>query len=202
MKKVLSSLIVVAFLSVVVSCNKEKDKLSSASAIEGDWKFISISAKAQSTVSYRDPADGSNIQVVTNTDYTSTQNAGMVSFSPSTMTAKSVTYTINTTALAYSYVDGQLDDSLSSPYSFVYPPTNSSSAYKIIGQDSIYFAGQTIVSTQDGTGTSTSPSGAKFTIAGNTLTITANLVKDTVINYAGTLLNQHEVAKATLILQK
>lgn len=202
MKKILCSLMVIALLSAIASCSKDKDKMSSAAAIEGDWKFISISAKGQSTVSYKDPTDGSNSQIITNTDYTSTQNGGTVSFSPSAMTATGVTYTINSTAHAYSYVDGQLDDSVSSPFSFVYPATNSTSTYKIIGQDSIYFAGQSIVSTQDGSGGTTSPSGAKFSIAGNTLTITSDLVKDTVINYAGTILNQHELGKATLILQK
>lgn len=192
---------VIVFLSVVVSCNKEKDEQSSASAIEGNWKFISISAKTQSIVLYKDPDDGTNYMTVTKSDYTSTDNGGTVSFSPSTMTGTGVTYSINATAYTESYVDGQLDDTDSFPFTFTYPPTNSTSAYKIIGQDSIYSAGQTLVGAQGSSG-STTPSGLKFTIAGNTLTMTGNFLKDTVINYAGEILNQHETVVASLILQK
>lgn len=201
MKKVFCSLIAIAFLSVAVSCNKEKVKQSSASAIKGNWKFISISAKTQSIVSYKDPDDGANYMTVTKSDYTSTDNGGIVSFSPSTMTGTEVTYSINATAYTESYVDGQLVDTDSFPFTFTYPPTNSTSAYKIIGQDSIYSAGQTLVGGQGSSG-STTPSGLKFTIAGNTLTMTGNFLKDTVINYAGEILNQHETGVASLILQK
>lgn len=201
MKNVFCSLTIVAFLSVVASCNKEKDKQSSASAIEGNWQFISISAKTQSTVLYKDPDDRTNYMTVTKSDYTSTDNGGTVSFSPSTMTSTGVTYSINATAYTQSYVDGQLDDTDSFPFTFTYPPTNSTSAYKIIGQDSIYSAGQTFVGGQ-GTSGSTTPSGLKFKIAGNTLTMTGNFLKDTIINYAGEILNQHETVAASLILQK
>lgn len=199
MRKAIFFLLTAFILSSIVSCKKDDSSTSSTSPLTGNWKLISISAQTQSTIQYTDA--GSVFKTVTNSAYTSTNNGGTVTFSPSAITATGVTYQISDTAYGYDYMDNQLEDSLSFPFAFTCPPTNSTSSYKMIGQDSIYFAGQTLITTQGSTGSS-SPSGAKFNITGNTLTLTSNLLKDTVINYAGTPMSQHETGVASLILQK
>lgn len=201
MKRIVCSLIVVGLLSVIVSCTKSNDEPSSASSIDGTWKFVSMSATTESTMSYKDPYDNSNNKVITRSAYTSTDNGGTVTFSGSTMSGTGVTYQVNTTAHGYSYVNNELEDSVTSPVTFSYPATNSNSSYKIIGKDSIYFNGQILVSDQNGT-IDSSPSGGKFAIVGNTLTLTSNLLKDTIINYAGTPMSQHATGVASIILQK
>lgn len=201
MKKVKYLIILVASLSIFISCNKDKDETSGAASIEGNWKFVSLSATTESAIFFIDPYDQSSNKVVSKSAYTTTDNGGIINFSASTMSGKELTYQVNTMAHGYTYVNNKLEDSVSTPFNFSYPATNSSSSYKIIGKDSIYFTGQILLSDPNGT-IDSSPSGGKFTIAGNTLTITSNMSKDTVINYAGTQMSQHATGVASIILKK
>ena len=77
-KKTMKKLIAPTLLSIVIliaSCTKEKDNINTASAIDGTYKFTSVSASTNSTLT-----DTYGNNVVTTSDYTSINNGGTAIF--------------------------------------------------------------------------------------------------------------------------
>ena len=124
MKKTLAFLALAALL-LMLSCKKDSSAGGNSSVIAGSYNFLSVAATTNATAT--DNSDGTIFKTITTSAYTSTQNAGTVSITSNDFNANGIGYTINDTAYALSYTDGEFTDSLSSPFGFTYPPTTSSS---------------------------------------------------------------------------
>jgi hypothetical protein len=197
MKKNLLFLCLCLILCVTLlnSCKKD-NSASSNNNITGNWKFVSVTAHTQVDNQY---ADGGILYKTTSiSDYTSTQNEGTVNISGDSMNGDGIAYSINTEVKAYNYADGMLLDSLESPFSFSVPSASLSATYKMIGNDSLYFPGQSLFGAP-GTAAAT---GAKYTISGNTFTMQTHIVKDSTSQFAGVTMQVHEVADVKTVLQK
>jgi hypothetical protein len=178
------------------ACKKDS---GSANALSGEWKFVSMHVKAQSTAQYTD--NGVVNKSITLSDYTTTDNAGVVSITSSTMSAKGLTYSVSTTSTATIYQDGLLVETDDVPFTFTLPATNSVSNYKLVGADSLYFPNGGFAS-GGGTVTQSAASGAKFTISGNTMTMISNGTQTKTESYAGEIITTTDQAVATTTLQK
>src|SRR5258708_31882974 len=89
------------------------------------------------------------------------------------MNTSGFTYEVSTIVYGASYVDNQFMDSLSAPFDFVLPTTSSSTKYKLIGTDSLYFPAGGIVNSAalPGGTQQAAASGSKFVIHGDTLNV-------------------------------
>ena len=201
-KKTMKKLIVPTLLSIVILiafCTKEKDNVNSASAIDGTYKFTSVSASTNSTLT-----DAYGGKMVTTSDYTSINNAGTAIFNNGSLTATGLTYTVDAQAKNISYEDGEILDSSSYPFTFILPPSNSVGQYKIISSDSIYFPQGGLTSPVDGSNPyqSTTGGGGRYKFSGKTLTITQQYLKDSTFTESGETYNMKQSATTSIILEK
>jgi len=196
--KMLKKFFSIIAASTILCCYSCKKDDQPSGSLTGNWKFISLHAQTESTAQYNDGTD--DMMSVTKADYTSTNNAGSVSFTSNTMASNGVSYDISTAATLYEYMNGVFFDSTSTPLYVNIPPTNSSGTYRIIGEDSIAFTNSFAVGAQTSTGASAS--GGRFAIDGNILTITSHIVQDTVLNYGGYFINDHQIATASVTLER
>ncbi len=186
MRKIAPYLFIGCVLLVLVSCSKEKSIDTSehapgtgtGSAVgkseKGVWKFLSMRGITSATVEFTQFGDAQ--KYVTLSDYTSTNNAGTVTFDGSTMTGTGLTYTIDGIAKTYIYTNGVVEDSLELPFGGTMPPTNSTASYKKIGSDSIYVQSGGFTSVGTGGTTQASSGGYKLAWDGDKMTMTSAVV--------------------------
>jgi hypothetical protein len=141
------------------------------SILAGNWNLVSV---------------GVNVTNTFISQYTTTNNTGLITFSADSMLGKGVGYTANFTGKGYEYEDGALLDSLTEPFTFTYPPTNSSAAYGLIGNDSLTFpAGGLVTLPGSAAGQQTVPVGGRFVISGTAMTITIHFSQSSMQQSAG-----------------
>ncbi len=197
MKKhlLLSSLAVIVILA---SCKKEDTPQNTSASIDGSYKLKYITANTNSIVTV---SDGE--KTITKSDYTSTNNQGIINFNNSTLTATGLSYTVATEAKGYIYFGADLIDSVTYPFSVTLPASNSVAPYQLIGADSIYFPQGSLTTGIGGSGASQSgPSGGRYSLAGNLLTITQHYAKDSTFNISGDTYHQQNVAIASIVMEK
>lgn len=193
-KHLLGSLAIIVMLA---SCKKDDPQTTNSASIEGSYKLKYITAKTNATVLSGDEKS------VAISDYTTTDNQGTITFNNSTLTATGLSYSVNTNAKGYLYFGGDLVDSFSYPFSFALPPSNSAAPYQLIGTDSIYFPQGSVTSGIDGMGsTQSAPGGGRYSFAGNLLTITQHVTKDSTINDSGETAHLTETGLASIVLEK
>jgi len=150
------------------SCNKDSDTPSSTDDIKGTWAFVSMDAN---TTSIAESSQGAQTQkIVTNSSYTTQNNAGTVTIDASTMKTNNLSYSVNTTAKSYIYQNNVLTDSLETPLNFTAPSSSGGVMYKYVSSDSIYFDGGTLF--MNGVTQNTTPGGARIKLNGDTLYMT------------------------------
>ena len=192
MKKGYHLLLIAAVVLGLASCQKElsgdaiinpggptpADTIPNTTNTEvGSWKFISVSGTVAQTAEFSQA--GSSIKGVTNSSFTSQNNAGTITFDSSKMTASGVTLSVNTSAKTYVYMNGTLFDSLQTPLNQTVPPQSASSDYKKIGADSLYFQNGGFLNVLTGGLLPSAPSGCKIKFEGNNI-MKMTIVYDTV----------------------
>src|SRR5579871_6836765 len=148
---------------IITSCKKSNSSSSQGNTINGNWYFVSFSANTQSTTEYS--SGGTDYKNVSISDYTSSNNGGTVSFASNTMTGTNITYYISATVFATDYENGVEVQMQSAPYSYYFPPTNTSSSYTVIGSDSVSFPSGSFTSGPGQSG----GIGAKIAFSGDTV---------------------------------
>jgi len=198
----MKKLIAPTFLSIVIlltSCTKDKDSANSASAIDGTYKFTSLSSSTNSTLT-----DMNGSKVVTTSNYTTINNGGTAIFSNGSLTSTGLTYTVDTQAKAIYYQDNQILDSLSYPFTFTLPLSNSVGQYKIISSDSIYFPQGGLTAPVDGSNPyqPSTGGGGRYKLSGKTLTITQLSLKDSTFTDSGDTYKMKESATTSIMLER
>ena len=187
----------VTFILILASCKKENNN-NNAAAIQGTYKLKYLTSKTNSTAT---GTDGEKI--VTTSEYTTINNDGIIVFDNSNLTATNLTYSVQTVASSYLYQDNDLIDSLTYPFTFTLPESNSQAAYKLIGADSIYFPQGSITSGVGSTGsTQLSASGGRYSFTGNLLTITQTASKDSAFENSGVIFHLNESAISSVVMEK
>ena len=192
------SWILLAILTMVfVACKKDNNS-NGSSALSGTWTFNGFHATTYSSA--QDVESGIVFKTVTTSDYTTVDNTGSVNISGNTMAGTGIGYTANMNLFVTDYQDNVIVDTFSTQLPITIPPTNSTSAFEVIGTDSIHYTSSGLIGSA-GSG-SPAANGAKFTIDTGVLTITSNVVVDKVIDTLGTTITQHETATVITTLNK
>jgi len=193
MKTTLTLLFALLSSMPIVSCSKSSTQTQDKS-ITGNWNFVSEQVQSQNTTQYN--SGGVVYKTITVTNYTTTNDSGVINITSNMINAEGLTYLISGTAFSSSYQNGQFMDSASAPIYYYVPPTNSSSSYTQAGTDSIYFPSGGFANPSGYQ--SSGGSGATIYISGDTLlTLTSSFAKDSSIflygmpattNYQATLI--------------
>ena len=171
--------IIIAFfiLATDISCKKNSTQTQS-NPLQGNWGFISEQAHTQNTTQYTS-GGGVVYKTITVSDYTTINDSGVVNITANMMNVYGLTYTISGNAVSSDYQDGQLINSSSAPFAQYVPPTNSSSSYVLVGNDSVSFPSGGFANPS---GQSTGANGARINISGDTLlTMVSYFNKDSTI---------------------
>ncbi|HVI46067.1 MAG TPA: hypothetical protein VM802_14420 [Chitinophaga sp.] len=182
-----NSLLLVAALSVTLfSCSREisvaPDRNPDGnpdSRIYGSYDYISMSAATKNTSS--GVVNGSEHTTVSVSNYTTTDNAGVLTIAPGIVTFSGFSYSIDAEVLKYSYTNGIADgNKVEIPWKFSLPASSSEAPARLIGADSIYFEkGITVLATTSGI--ESQASGAKYTLEGDILILTGKMAKTTTL---------------------
>jgi len=200
MKKFSLLLLVIAF--VFFSCKKDSGG-SSSDALSGTWNFNSMTAHTQSDSKYN--ISGDSFEDISTTDFTTTSAGGTITFSGGNATSTNITYSVSTTIFAQSYEDNVLVDTLTAPFDVTVPSSSSVDKYQIVGADSVIFPAGGFVSSSaitGGTTTQTTASRFKFTISGNSLTMTTAFSQDSTETVSGITQQVTEQANYSVLLTK
>jgi hypothetical protein len=211
---------IITVVMLLISCRKETSKEGGTSPVGGtptdttatggdtsntsntevgNWKFISLHATVLQTTEYTQ--DSNAVKSVTSSDYTTENNDGTIKFDGSKMTSTGLTYSVNTIAKGYSYFNGSPEDTVEAPFAFTLPPYSSTTPYKKVGTDSLYF--DSGAGSIGGTSTQSVPAGYKLKFDGDKMTMTtkADEVK-TELNPLGFTQTTTNHAAVVITLQK
>ena len=199
MKKLVPLFTCILVSAFLISCQKENSNQNVDAGITGNYKFLSLKMDGVSTSSAS--AGTYTEKAVTASKYTTQNNAGTISFTPTTMSSQNLSYDIDTVIQVSFYVNNVLEQSMDMPFQFQIPPTSGTSSYKVITSDSLYFSEGSMF--RDGSVTQpTEPSGAKIRKEGDKLFMTFRTNKTTTQNNQGTLVTTHFNGVGVISLQK
>lgn len=166
MKKSLASITCILVCALLVSCQKDNAENPTAVALAGSYKFVSMEMNGVSTTT---ATDGTNVETsVMVTKYITRNNAGTVTFTTSTLSSINLSYDVDTTLGVSYYMNGTLEDSLDVPFQVQVPASSSTSSYKVITSDSLYFSSGTMFMTGS-TAQATQAGGARIKKQGDLL---------------------------------
>jgi hypothetical protein len=197
MSQAATRMILTAILICFIACKKDNNNTAS-SRLTGNWTFNGLHVKTYSSA--MDIEAGIMYTTVTTSEYTTTSNGGTVGISGNTMTGTGITYDANMNLFVTDYEGTNITDTFSTTMPFNLPPTNSTSTFEVIGNDSIHYTSSNLLATG---GSGLPPvTGSKFSIEGDILTMISNVVRDKVSDTLGVTITQHETATIVTTLQK
>lgn len=187
-----------------VSCQKELSMDSSLggsnnASLTGNWKFIGMHSKTESIVELSDGIDV--LKTITLSEYYSKNNTGTIVIDDSKMTGTNVGYEIDTIAKGFTYENNILIDTVSAPFYFIVPPTNSVSPYTRVSADSLYFTGGQFA-TLTGPATPTNPVGVRVQFKDDKILLTVKLAISEVQNVLGIRQSKKQSLILVLTYQK
>jgi hypothetical protein len=195
------TLVSAAFILLTIgACKKSNSGGGSGSdPLTGNWNFTSMTSNA--TVTATETVGPFTTTIIDIIDFTTKNNAGAFTFSADSLAVNGLGYTIDTTYTTYTYV-ATVGDTVVSPIMTTIAPASSTVAYKLIGQDSIYFPGGTPFSVGLSTGQSLQINGAHFAISGTTLTLTSTINQTANETFNGITAPTNTQAKTIIKLSK
>lgn len=199
MPKLTSALLAVFIGFSLIACQKESNEQNaSVGNIQGDYKFIGFQAKITNTEQARE--GGVTEKMVSITEYTTKENSGTVKIGPSTFTSSNLSYSIDTVGMLYMYSNNTLLESYEFPFVYQSEPYSTSTPYKLVGNDSIYFSAGTFF--KDGTERDVQPGGAKLQVEGNKLHMLTTMTQNTTVTEQGVTINSNIQVIMKTTLQK
>jgi hypothetical protein len=200
MLKKLPPLSLIALSLILNSCHKNNHAPGNSGQLTGNYNFLYISLQSQSTG--QQSSGGQTLKTITYTNYKTINNSGTVTFTQDSIFSKGVGYSTNAISNSYVYENGTLTDSLSIPLVQTYPPSNSSTKFNVIGQDSIVFKGGYLATGLGGSTTVAPPSGGRFSFKGDTLFITSKVSQTASQTSGGVTVSQSASGVAVIAMRK
>lgn len=206
-------LVVAACMVVFVACSKEKSNETgvlpggtipadtshgNTNTEVGTWNFISVQGTGSQTAGFSQL--GVSLKAVSNSDFTSQDNGGTVTFDSAVMTADGITLSVHTNPTAYLYQGATLIDSFPLPVNQTISPQSATSGYKKIGTDSLNFANGGFLDLLTGGLLPNAPTGCKVAFNGNIMKMTIVYDAVTTQDYQGipAKITLHQVLVVTL----
>jgi hypothetical protein len=177
-------LLLTAFTALLFSCKKDDITVikteAANSKVLGGWDLVSLNVYATGSLIV---IDGTNtIQSDTLFNYNLNIDDGAIQIDSEQVT-KILRYSVNTTGKVFNYYNGQLQDSLLTPYTFASQPITSNFFYKMTTPDTMAIIGGAM-----NTGDTThqiAPRKDVISWSGDTLLITSQSNYDKVTNKGG-----------------
>ncbi|HEY6505260.1 MAG TPA: hypothetical protein VIZ28_14900 [Chitinophagaceae bacterium] len=134
--------------------------------IIGDWDYVGMTATTNSSVTVPSPAG--ELKAVTVSGYTTKNNTGTVNITATEFIFTGMGYTIDTMSNVKTYLNGLLIGDQDVPFTMTSPPTNNTSPYTRINNDSLTVSGSFGINNPSGL-TPPGPHGIKIGWSGDTL---------------------------------
>ncbi len=176
---------------------------SGNTSIIGDWSFIGADMDVSSTGKATDDMMG-NIEITTSYKTTTINNKGSLKITATDIISTDFSYSISANAKMQTFIGGILTSTQELPFEVDVPTSSSSGKYQQIGNDSLYLPNGALISVPDGISnipstTTSEPSGAKFSIASDTLRFFGGMNQTSNQNYQGQTISVTQ--KALVILK-
>ena len=185
----------VLILILLVSC--KKDVSNQSANIQGNYKFVSMTAHTKATNRVTLGTDVS--EATTYSDYISKDNTGTVKIDATTITTQNIAYSIDTVMTSIT-VDNGTRDTIQMPFQFMAPPSSATSSYKSVTADSIDLPSGTLF--MNGQSQATVPTGVKIKTDGNILYMTFHGIQTSTQTSQGATLYSYSEVNSTATLQK
>lgn len=180
------SVVLLAF--TLFSCQKELSFENSSgnnnpASLLGNWKFIALNVEVKSGSTFNNGGVPGRMEA----SYTATtqNNTGLLTVTADKMKTTDLGYTMVADVTSIIYLGGDSLPHQKDHFEFILPPGSASSDYQQAGSDSLYFPNGTIFDIPDTNGQqlpgASDPSGARFTITGDTLIIQSAVNRSTII---------------------
>lgn len=194
------------FAVLVVSCERKlrpPDMNGNGPAgLLGNWKFLSTGGTTVTS------SEVDLFGVLIRTDgilnYTSSNPKGFYTITSTDFNGIGIGYDFAGSLTIKSFENGVLQNEVITPFpASTIPPTNTNSTYKLIGTDSIYFQTQAPGVQLQGAGSAVStPSGCKYKINGNQLTMFLKFSNTTTDNTGGITSINKQQGDVTVVLER
>ena len=201
MKMRLPALLPAIILFVAVSCSKEKSidtgsggNGGSQANLQGTWKFVSLIGTLNETAAYNLGSD--DIKIETFFTLSSKNPVGVYKITATNFNGEGIGYDFTGITNIKSYQNGVLQSDNTIPFNENVPATNTSSKYKLIGTDSIYFE----------TGAPGDPNGdaggCRYKLEGKKLSLFQKSDTTIVSDQGGIMIRETQKLNFTLLLEK
>ncbi len=202
MKLRIPSLLPALILLTAVSCSKEKsidtgnggNGNGSAVNLQGSWKFISLNGTLNEIASFN--LAGDDLRVESFFTLASKNPVGIYRITSTDFNGEGIGYDFTGISVIKAFENGVLQSENTIPFNENVPATNTTSKYKVIGTDSIYFE----------TGAPGDPNGnaggCRFKLEGKKLSLFQKTDTTVVTDQGGIKTTETQKANFTLILEK
>jgi hypothetical protein len=194
--------IILLLITLISSCTKEEsidtggtgNPSTGSGALQGTWKFVSITGKDSTVHIYRDAGTELRFEIVAN--LSSSNPKGSYIFSGNTITAQGVGYDYQSPVTEREYENNVFQSEQIIPLNGTIAPVSGSSQYKLIGTDSMYLDNNMLG------GMSSAPGGLKYKIEGSKLSLfVKEIYADSAIDN-GVMVIEKINTSVTVVLQK
>ena len=188
MRNIRATLPLLLLAFVLFSCQKELSFEKSSSdnnspSILGNWKFIELNVAVKSGSTFNNGGVPGRMEAT----YAATtqNNTGVLTVTADKMKTTDLGYTMVADVKSIVFIGGDSLPHQNDHFEFTLPPGSASSDYQQVGSDSLYFPNGSIFDIPDTNGQpppgASDPSGARFTITGDTLILQSAVNKSTII---------------------
>ncbi len=186
------TLVLSVIVLVATSCKKEGSE-NSSSLLSGNWKFVS--ANGATTISNSVDIGGDVLKTEAISNFISSNPKGTYNMTATQITGNGIGYDFTGTSTTKIYENNVLQNQVTMPMNGTISPINTSSTYKLIGTDSLYFETKVPGTANSG--------GCKFKLEGTKLTLFMNVNTKSFTDLGGATVSADNInVNTTVILQK
>ena len=184
--------ILAVIILAATSCKKEGSE-NSSSLLSGNWKFVSANGSTTVTNSVNFGGDVFKTEGIST--FTSSNPKGTYTMTATQITGNGIGYDFTGTSTSKVYENNVLQNQVTTPMNGTIPPINTSSTYKLVGTDSLYFETKAPGTANAG--------GCKFKLEGTKLTLFMNINTKSFTDIGGATVSADNIrVNTTIILQK
>lgn len=184
--------ILVVIVLAATSCKKEGSE-NSNSLLSGNWKFVSANGSTKVTNSVIFGSDVLKTEAISN--FVTSNPKGTYNMTATQISGNGIGYDFTGTSTTKIYENNVLQNEVTMPMNGTISPINTTSSYKLIGTDSLYFETKVPGTANAG--------GCKFKLEGNKLTLLMTINTKTLTDINGATVTADNIFNTTtIILQK
>lgn len=136
MKKISSLTLGLAAAIFVAGCGKDADSVEISGPLNGTYQFVSVYLQAKTEMSQK--VGGETVKTVSEVEYTSSDNTGMVLIEGTNISSSGFGYKIHTVVTGQTFINDVADGpAMTMDFEYTMPKSNSSGSFRYAGTDSL-----------------------------------------------------------------